>query len=84
MCVCVHMCVNTPAAVDRHTQQNGQMEARRDGWWMDGLCGEGGTPFEIQPCRPIEEDEGGGAALKPNAALSSKFCRRFLVASKSW
>jgi hypothetical protein len=56
-CVCMHMCVNTPAASNRHTlgagQRNGRMEARWDGW-MDGLCGEGGTPFEIQPCGPIE------------------------------
>lgn len=88
MCACMHMCVRVCVCVCenmyvcstarriRSRERNGQMEARRHEWM--GLCGEGVTPFEIQPC--ILEGRRGGwlSAFEANAALLEfKGCRLF-------
>lgn len=71
MCACMHMCVRECVCVNmyaalpariRSRERNGQMEVRRHEWM--GLCGEGGTPFEIQPC--ILEGRKGRGGYQPS------------------
>lgn len=87
VCVCMHMCeLRLQQSPDTLGGENETVRWRHGGMdgWMDGLCGEEGTPFEIQPCGqfPLRK-KGGWAAFEPNAALRSKVVDN-LVAAKSW